>query len=132
MDNTEKKMTVEELYNRLGADYRDAVSRMLKDERIEKYLRKFLHDPSMSEFDRAMEDYSHESIPISNRREAVFCAAHTLKGVAANLALTPLHAAASAVVEQMRDRGSDPSDNLVSDLRAAYSAVVGVLRKELS
>ena len=120
-------MTVEERYALLKADYKDAKNRLLKDERIEKYLRKFIEDPSMRELDKAIAAYSDDSTPLQDRREAVFTAAHTLKGVAGNLALTPLFKAASELVEQMRDRRSDPSAPLVENLRDVYSEVLSAL-----
>ena len=121
-------MTIEERYALMQGDYADAKRRLMKDERIEKYLGIFLKDQTMQQLDNAVKAYPDSTQPVEQQRETIFRAAHTLKGVAANLALTNLAHAASELTEQMRDLQSDPSVQLMDDVRKAYDTVVAALR----
>ena len=77
-----------------GADIDAALERLVGDEVLyESCLRMFLEDPSFPELKAALDcgDYS-----------AAFTAAHTIKGVAGNLGLTPVFTAADALVTPLR------------------------------
>lgn len=87
-------MTVKECYDIMGADYAEVESRLRKEERIKKFLLKVLDDKSY--------DLLCNSIEQNNMEEA-FRAAHTLKGVSQNLALTTLYQSSSALSEQLRE-----------------------------
>ena len=123
MDKKEE-MTLEELYTLMQGDYADAKRRLMKDERIEKYLRIFLRDETMQQLNDAVNHYDDNSDDTQQQRETIFRAAHTMKGVAANLSLTTLAHAASELTEQMRDRQNAPSALLVDNLRKAYDTVI--------
>lgn len=98
-------MTAEEFYTAVGGDYKDALSRLMNDELILRFLGMFPKDPSYSELLAA-----HEA----GDEERLFRAAHTLKGVCANLALTGLAETASEITEYYRPgketlrEGKDP------------------------
>lgn len=87
-------MEVREFYNSIGGGYEDAVGRLVTDERIIKFVKKYPLDESMPQLLEAMEagDYA-----------AAFSAAHTLKGVTANLSLTELNIAAEKITEMLRN-----------------------------
>ena len=108
----------------MQGDYADAKRRLMKDERIEKYLRIFLRDETMQQLNDAVNHYDDNSDDTQQQRETIFRAAHTMKGVAANLSLTTLAHAASELTEQMRDRQNAPSALLVDNLRKAYDTVI--------
>ena len=86
-------MTVKELYEQIGGSYDDAISLMRKEERIRKYLGMFLRDGSYQKLSEAME---------ADDMEAAFNAAHTLKGVCANLSFTRLFDHVSGLTEDLR------------------------------
>lgn len=87
-------MDVKDCYRELEGNYEDALSRLMNDTLIEKFLKKFLNDDSFQKLEMAIEakDY-HEA----------FVAAHTLKGVSLNLSLSKLSASASEITEYLRD-----------------------------
>ncbi len=87
-------MTVIEFYKTIGGDYDGTVGRFMGEERVLKFLKLFLKDPSISDLKKNMAE--------ENYKEA-FRAAHTLKGVAANLGMTAMQQSASEITEALRD-----------------------------
>lgn len=88
-------MTVQECYEAFGGNYAECLSRLRTDERIAKFLGKFLEDGSYS--------LLIDSLEQRNVSEA-FRAAHTLKGVCMNLSLTRLCDSAVKLTEALRNR----------------------------
>ena len=87
-------MDVKDCYREFEGNYEDALSRLMNDTLIEKFLKKFLNDDS----------YNSLSVYIKNRDyHEAFKAAHTLKGVSLNLSLSRLSASASEITEYLRD-----------------------------
>ena len=86
-------MTIQECYHQLGGNYATLKSRLPSDSLIKKFITMFLDDSSFSELCRALEE---------GQREEAFRAAHTLKGVCANLGFDRLRTSASALTELLR------------------------------
>lgn len=107
-------MTLEELYETIGGDYRSTKSRFMTDERILRFVRKFPLDQSYQTLE--------SSLAAGNQAEA-FRAAHTLKGVAQNLGFTALYEIASAVTEVLRGGGAATQAQL-DELKIKYNLVV--------
>lgn len=83
----------EEVYA-YGADYQAIIERFMGDETLYlKFLNMLPQDTNLRKLG--------DSLRAENLSDA-FEAAHTLKGVAGNLALTPLYQAVSAIVEPLR------------------------------
>ena len=103
-----------ELINRLrsyGADMNATMERFVGDEALyDRCFRMFLQDPSFADLEKALsqKDYT-----------AAFNAAHTLKGVAGNLGLTPLYAKICEIVEALRHQDYS---NLTQQHEAILSA----------
>ena len=74
-------MTLEACYQLLEGDYADVCRRLPSKNLIEKFIGKFLEDKSYETLCIHFQD--------GNRREA-FLAAHTLKGICANLGFQSL------------------------------------------
>lgn len=112
-------MTVKECYEFFGGDYADAMSRLAKDERIAKYLRKL---PDSRDFDEM-----NTNLAAGNWEDA-FRNVHNLKGVSLNLGLTPLAEASSALCETVR-HGAPTVDitGMVSDVKAAYEKILAAI-----
>jgi len=111
-------MTLQECYRQLNGDYASARTRLMNDRLIDKFVRKFVDDPTMRQLRDAV---------AANDRKASFSAAHTLKGVAANLSFTSLQHAASALTEQLRDGSQDPDADLMHDVSVAYIRVTDAI-----
>ncbi len=113
-------MTLKECYEKLGGDYDDALSRMMNDVLIDKFIIKFLDDRTIEEFKAAVQ---------ANDIIAIFRASHTMKGVAGNLGFTRLAAAASDLTEHVRGRETGDVDTaLVQEFNDAYDAVCTAVR----
>lgn len=94
-------MTMEECYSRLGGNYGEMTGRLPSLKLIEKFIGKFLEDGSYQALCDALN---------TKDREAAFRAAHTLKGVSANLSFTRLKESASQLTELLRPEGSIPPE----------------------
>ena len=86
-------MTMQECYSRMGADYDAVLRRLEKEERILRFLRRFPEDGSYDALCAAVAGGS---------ADAVFQAAHALKGVCMSLGLTKLQQSAGALAEEAR------------------------------
>lgn len=98
-------MTIEELYGAIGGNYLDAKRRLMNDQLVTKFILKFPGDPTFAALVTAWE---------KDNTEEIFRAAHTLKGVCANLALNKLSEAASEIAEIFR-----PGNNSLCDRKVA-------------
>ena len=78
-----------------GVDYEDALNRFLgKEDLYISFLNKFVSQNNFAEIQTALNQ---------GDGQAVFQAAHNLKGLSANLSLTPLYTALVPFVDSVRD-----------------------------
>lgn len=103
-----------------GCDIRGAMDRVLNDQEFYRdCLTQFYHDDSFTTLG--------EQLQIADIKSA-FASAHTLKGVAANLGLTPLYQPLCRIVEVLRaDTLDGTADNYaaVLDGRARLGDILG-------
>ena len=117
-------MTVQELYESIGASY-DSAKRILQmDKLIGKFVLKFLDDKSC---EKLMSGWAAKDAA------AVFEGAHAMKGVCANLGLNHLSEQASAVAEEFRPGNARTMDDdavtaLLAALRADYDKTIAGIR----
>ena len=119
-------MTIEECYQELGGNYAEVCTRLPSPRLVEKFVGKFLDDHSYETL--------VEQIAAGNRAEA-FRAAHTMKGVCANLSFTRLFASASALTEALRLEGEViPAEALsqLDEVRRDYQTNVDAIRRFLA
>lgn len=94
--------SVRELMIESGFDYDNAVYRFLGNEQMyQKFLKKLLEDTCYEQIVQGLAKQSAAD---------VFSAAHTLKGVAANLGITPVQQLASHITEATRDKADADVD----------------------
>lgn len=114
-------MTLQECYEKMGANYEEVKRHLLKDERIQKILLLFLKDPSYDSLKAAME---------GGDRETAFRAAHTLKGISLNLGLSALQQSSSALAEALRnDPPAENAQALYEALIPDYERVASTIRQ---
>lgn len=112
-------MTLKECYQELEGDYEGVLSRLSSEALVKKFALKFLAEESFHKLEKAMED--------KDCKEA-FNAAHTLKGVSANLSFTKLSRAASDITEQLR--GGELCEECYLDfVREVYQQTIAALEK---
>jgi chemotaxis protein histidine kinase CheA len=110
-------MTVKECYDAMGADYEEVLSRLMSDERIQRFLLKFPNDGSYSLLCSSLEK--------KDVQEA-FRAAHTIKGVCQNLGLTPLCKSSEILTEKLRNAReySEDMEQMLDKVKEDYANVI--------
>lgn len=92
-------MTIEQCYSAIESDYEDVLGRFAGNKMlVEKFARKFIDDPSYQTLVDSMGKENYEE---------AFRAAHTLKGVCANLGFTQLFKVSSDLTEELRGGSPD-------------------------
>lgn len=104
-------MTLENLYDNIGASYADTVNRLMNETFLLRFVRKFPADPSFAQL--------KDALARGNVDEA-FRAAHTLKGVCANLGFTRLCETAAQLTELLRSGTLEGSAPLFEQLSEDY------------
>ena len=113
-------MTIQECYNKMGADYQEVLERLYNEAMICKFVRMFLQDDSFQILEEALRR--------GDVKEA-FRGAHTLKGVCQNLGFDALYAPASALTEALRGGTLDGADSLFPPVEKEYQRVVAALKE---
>ncbi len=86
-------MTLKEFYEKVGGDYSEVMDRLVTEERIEKYMFRFLEIKDFENLKTAMKEKNWPN---------AFLAAHTLKGNSLNLGFGNFTKADSALTEYLR------------------------------
>lgn len=118
-------MTIVECYQQLGGNLENVKTRLPSDSLIKRFIIKFLDDSSYSELCDALQ---------KGQRDEAFRAAHTLKGVCANLGFDQLENSASALTELLRPKDIGIPEEAVSmmkDVKHDYEMTVGAIRAYL-
>ena len=116
-------MSIEECYQEMGGSYADVSTRLPSPSLVQRFVCKFPEDKSYEALEGAME---------SGSREAAFRAAHTLKGVCANLSFARLLASASDLTELLRpeaDSIPESAHAAMEQVRGDYAVTVGAIRR---
>ncbi|MCR4735711.1 MAG: Hpt domain-containing protein [Treponema sp.] len=96
-------MDIKSFYDIIGGDYEEVLSRLATDQRIQKYLFKFLDVP---DYNLLLEGLAQKDW------EKSFLAAHTLKGNALNLGLGNFTNAVKELTEFLRPRIVEDEEKL--------------------
>lgn len=118
-------MTIQECYQSLGGNYAEVQQRLPSDRLIKRFITKFLDDGSYAELSQAM---------ASGQREQAFRAAHTLKGVCANLSFTRLLTSVSALTDLLRQESDailESAAAALTDVTRDYSQTISAIRAYL-
>ncbi|MDE7293079.1 MAG: Hpt domain-containing protein [Oscillospiraceae bacterium] len=113
-------MNIKEFYNVIEGDYDDVLRRLMKEDRIVKYVSKFAADSSYDTLLTTLRDKDYPE---------AFRAAHTLKGISQNLGFSKLFEVSSELAEMLRggecddaDRAADLSDRVGEEYEKIVSA----------
>lgn len=114
-------MTLKECYAAIGGSYEEAIGRLRSERLVQKFVLKFLNDGSYQML--------LDSLAAGNREEA-FRAAHTIKGVCANLAFNTLLESSEALTDALRDgKPAQPGEEeLVQRVGEDYQRAVQAIR----
>lgn len=111
-------MTLKECYAALEGDYENVISRLRLESMVQKFVLKFLDDPSYQ--------LLCDSMGSKNREEA-FRAAHTIKGVCQNLSLTKLGNSSDALCEALRNEWKPEADGLFLQVKNDYKQTIDAI-----
>ena len=112
---------MEHCYEEMGAYYAEAIRRIGSDERIRKYLGILRRDDSMDILRRAL---------LEGDVDTAFRAAHTIKGSALNLGLSPLTDSSSRLTEALRSKASSETiAPLLEETERAYGKTIACIDK---
>lgn len=112
-------MTLQECYASMGGDYDAVMGRLRSEERVRKFLGLFGADENFASLTAAMD---------ASDWPTAFRAAHSLKGVALNLAMTALAQSSSELTECLRSGApaQDPAP-LYAAVRADYETTTAAI-----
>lgn len=113
-------MTLDQFYRAVGGTAAEAAPRLGGADHALRFLRLFPLDDS---FPRLSEALGRSDV------QTAFRAAHTLKGVAANLGLERLRALASDMTERLRRGELSGAQALLAETETAYRRVLAALEK---
>ena len=114
-------MTLKECYAAMGGDYDEVMGRLRSERLVQKFVLKVPSDGSFDLLRRSLE---------SGDRGEAFRAAHTIKGVCANLAFGPLLASSERLTEALRD-GAPPQpgeEELIGQVEEDYQRVIQAIQ----
>jgi len=104
-------MTIQECYAAFGGDYQDVMARLMTEDRVQRFVLRFLSDKSYDDLCAAMD---------AGDIETAFRAAHTLKGVCQNLSFTQLYESSHAMTELLRGGDLSGAQQLQQRVAADY------------
>lgn len=107
-------MNVKQFYEDIQGNYTNALGIMMNDMLIAKMVTKFING-----------GYIEQLISLYEQKDyrALFAASHSLKGVAGNLALTPIFELASFITEATRNSDDVNLDKEIADLKDKYALI---------
>lgn len=108
------------VYEQLQGDYDDVIGRLLTEDRVKKYLFKFMDSPTMSLLLEALEKEDFE---------VAFRESHNLKGISANLGLSKLYTSSSELTESLRHgKPSEDISGLIEAVKCDYELTINALK----
>lgn len=99
-------MTVRECYEKIGSDFDKVLGRMGSEALVKRFAVKFLEDKSFEELTESLKEKDGED---------AFRAAHTLKGICANLGLDRLYEIDCELTEKLRGRSDRGQRGVISE-----------------
>ncbi len=112
-------MDVIEVYAELGEDYNEVLGRLVTDERIAKYLKRFAESGGIADI--------HGFLAEENYEEA-FRLVHTFKGMSMNMGLAKMTSVSSDLCEELRNGKPDkPIDDMIVKVEEEFDRVKGIV-----
>lgn len=113
-------MNLKECYELMHGDYDGVMSRLVKEERVKKFVLKFLDDTSYQLLCTSLQDHQYDE---------AFRATHTMKGICQNLGFTQLYCSSNELTEKLRNHDYNNLDDFVEKVKRDYDEVVFAIKK---
>ena len=121
-DQKERKamaMTIQECYEKMGANYEDVLKRLYNEAMIRKFALLFLKDDSYNKLAKALTEQDVQT---------AFRAAHTLKGVCQNLGFSNLYTPTYELTETLRAGKLEGTDTQFKRVKKQYTITTDAIR----
>ena len=112
-------MGIKEFYSEIGSSYKDVADRLGSEDFILHFVVKFKEDKNFDLLKAALKN---------GDTDTAFRAAHTLKGVSANLGFTALYNAVSQITEALRNGDIARAKGLFPHVSEKYAAVLKAIQ----
>ena len=114
-------MTITQFYEKAGGEYSAVLNRLGSEAMIKRFVLKFPKDPGFAELAKGFSDRD---------AERAFRAAHTMKGICANLGFDSLFHSVSALTESLRERSfSEEADQLFCKTAEEYRILIANIQE---
>lgn len=113
-------MNIRDFYVEVGGNFNSVIERFSSVDMIKRFLFKFVDDPFYVEL--------HDAFDKDDVKEA-FRAAHTIKGIVANLGLDNLYRVASDLTETLRHQETLPGREVLLPIEREYKRVIGLIEE---
>ena len=113
-------LTLQEFYAVVGGDPNEAVSRMMGEAMLRRFLAKFPADPSYATLEVAINE---------GMQEEAFRAAHTIKGLCLNLGFGKLLHSSETLTEALRHEMPANAAELFAAVKADYELTLDAVLK---
>lgn len=113
-------MNITLLYNMSGGNVSDATARLGGEEYAKRFVKKFSDDKTFENLKNAM---------AGGNADEAFCAAHTIKGLAATLGFENLRAASSELTEILRKKTFDGANDAFKKVENEYGIVISAIKE---
>lgn len=110
-------MLVKECYGLMGEDYEDVKNRLIKDEMIFKFNKKFAQSSDYENLKKALSEKDYDT---------AFRMVHNLKGMCLNLGYKKLFDVSSVLCEELRN--GNPKGDLGLEFQAVTEAYEKILK----
>ena len=120
-EKMEELMNLEKFYADINGDFTGVMDRLMKEERVLKYLGKFGAGDEYTSIKAALDAQNYEE---------AFRLVHSLKGMAANLGLTELFSASDVLCEELRG-GAPEIDitDMLADVKVKYEDTIAAIKE---
>lgn len=112
-------MNLKMCYQQLEGDYEDVMSRLPREEMVQRFIFKFLDEKSYDELNTAMQESDYET---------AFRAAHTIKGICQNLSLTKLYESSNRLTEALRFKKYQEAEELFNAFSEDYMQNISTIQ----
>ena len=126
-------MNIQEFYDSIDENYENVSSRMMGNQKlVEKFVRKFLEDPTYKQIKESHHNPTYKQIKESVYMldyDEILRATHTMKGIASNLEFTQLQQKSAKAVDMIRAGEKETVLPVIDEIEKEYQKVVDAIQK---
>ena len=114
-------MNIQEFYDSIDESYENVSSRMMGNQKlVEKFVRKFLDDPTYGQIKEAVDKMDYDEILRTT---------HTMKGIASKLEFTHLQQNSAKAVDMIRAGQREEVLPVIGEIEKEYQKVIEQIQK---